>query len=668
MPGQEKHNGRHNFTAEYRSALNVPYNFASLISAVTAMKIPAKSFLPNIVPAKIFMPVLMSMFLFIGTFFGYILPKVEAHLMERKREMIHALSESAMSSIRYYAELADNKSITVDEAKRQAAAHLRRLRYGPEGKDYFWINDTHPTMIMHPYRPDLEGKDVTNTEDPAGMKLFQAFLATVKETGGGYVRYHWQWQDEPTRIFSKISYVQEYRPWHWVIGTGVYVEDVRAQIAAITKRMTFIFLGILAIISLLSVYIIWQGAAGEAHRLEMEESLRKSENKYRLLAETAREIILLFDSNLQISYANTAWKRISGYLLSEMKDMNITDMIPPEQQEPFQAKINQISNDRPDDYLLETTFILKNKRTITVEATFAKLETADQLSTFLMTARDITEKKKIEAQTKMQQEQLMQTDKMISLGTLVSGVAHEINNPISSVMLNIQVFDKLWHAIQPILDNHYEENQDLEVGTMAYPQLRERMPRLLLYSQEGVERVKRIVGDLKEFSGHKPSDLRETVNLNQVVEKAVGLISSLIKKATCNFQVVYSESLPTIQGNSQRLSQVVINLVVNACQALTDPKQSLSITTGYIEESEEIFLEVRDTGPGMAPEILARIKDPFFTTKRDSSGTGLGLSISDTIVRNHGGWLDFRSIPQEGTTATILLPRYSTDEVVGRMI
>jgi polar amino acid transport system substrate-binding protein len=194
------------------------------------------------------------------------------------------------------------------------------------------------------------------------------------------------------------------------------------------------------------------------------------------------------------------------------------------------------------------------------------------------------------------------------------------------------------------------------------------MPRLLLYSQEGVERVKRIVGDLKDFSGQKPSDHRETVNLNQVVEKAIGLISSLIKKATNNFQVVYAENLPNIQGNSQRLGQVIINLVVNACQALTDNSQSLCVTTGYIEESEEIFLEVRDSGAGMSAEVLARIKDPFFTTKRDSSGTGLGLSISDTIIRNHGGWLDFSSEPQKGTTATILLPRYSSDEVIGRMI
>ena len=169
------------------------------------MRIHSKPFIPGVVPAKIFLPVLLSMFLFIGTFFGYILPKVETHLMDRKREMIHALGEAAMSSIRYYAELADKNAITIKDAQKQATAHLRSLRYGPEGKDYFWINDTHPTMIMHPYRPDLEGKDVTETKDPAGKKLFQAFLETVKETGGGYVSYHWQWQDEPSRIFSKIS-------------------------------------------------------------------------------------------------------------------------------------------------------------------------------------------------------------------------------------------------------------------------------------------------------------------------------------------------------------------------------------------------------------------------------------------------------------------------------
>jgi PAS domain S-box-containing protein len=629
---------------------------------------PFRAFLPNTVPAKILMPVLLSMFIFIGTFFGYILPRVEDNLMDRKREMIHALSEAAMSSLIYYAHLADNKVISLSEAKDRAAEHLRNIRYGPEKKDYFWINDTHPTMIMHPYRRDLEGVDVTNTRDPEGKKLFQAFLETAKAKDGGYVSYHWQWQDDPSRIFSKISYVQEFRPWHWIIGTGVYVEDVHAQITAITQHMTFIFLAILAVIALLSVYVIWQGAAGETHRREIAQSLEKSEMRYRLLAETAREFILLFNSDLRISYANTAWNNVSNYSYEEMLDRKISDLIPAEQQGRFQDKIYQINMNLTEDYLLETDFVLKNKRTITVEATFAKLDTGEPTPSFLMTGRDITEKKKIETQAKMQQEQMMQADKMVSLGTLVSGVAHEINNPISSIMLNIRVFEKFWQAAQPILDRHYETKGSLEVGTMAYPQLRERMPQLLLYSQEGVERVKRIVGDLKEFSGQKPSDAMEPVNLNLVVEKAVGLVSSLIRKATNDFRLELDENLPILKGNSQRLGQVTINLIVNGCQALSNPSQGLYITTGYLEESEEIFLEVRDFGQGMTQDILDRIKDPFFTTKRDSNGTGLGLSISDTIVRNHGGWLQFSSKPGQGTTASVLLPRYSPNEVIGRMI
>lgn len=626
------------------------------------------SALPSTIPVKIFLPVLLSMFLFIGTFFGYILPKFEDHLMDRKREMIHALSESAMSSIQYFAQLVKNESISVEEAKKQAKSLLRNLRYGPENKDYFWINDTFPRMVMHPYRADLEGMDLSNIEDPTGKKPFLAFLEAVKDSGGGYVNYHWQWQDDPTRVFSKISYVQEFEPWHWIVGTGVYVEDVHDQIARITKSMTFIFLAILAIIAMLSLYIIWQGAAGETHRRLIEESLKKSENKYRLLAETAREIILLFNSSREITYANTAWKKISGYSFAEIENTDITSLLPLNQKEKFLIKLEEIGKNSGKNYLLEFEFNLKDETIITVEATFARLETEDYHSSYLMTARDITKKKKIEEQAKMQQEQMMQADKMVSLGTLVSGVAHEINNPISSIMLNIKVFERFWQTVKPIIDEHYNKYGVLDVGTMAYPQLRDRMPKLLLFSHDGVERVKRIVGDLKEFSGQKPSDTREPVNMNQVVEKAIGLISSLIKKATGSFTVEYDDNLPIIYGNSQRLGQVVINLIVNGCQALTGSDQSLEVRTGYLEESEEIYLEVKDCGQGMDPEVLERIKDPFFTTKRDSNGTGLGLSISDTIIRNHGGWIDFSSTKGKGTTAIVLLPRYSEDEVIGRMI
>jgi PAS domain S-box-containing protein len=629
---------------------------------------PNKKPFPQAIPVKIILPVLLSMFLFIATFFGYILPRMEDQLMDRKREMIHALSTAAMSSIRHYAHMTTNGTLTTEEAKVQAIAHLRDLRYGPDNKDYFWINDTHPRMIMHPYRPDLEGKDVTEETDPAGQKLFQDFLAAVKSGGAGYVNYHWQWQDDPTRIFSKISYVQEYTPWHWVIGTGVYVEDVHAQIEVITQKMTFIFLAILVIIAILSVYIIWQGTSVENKRQQMEISLKKSENRYRLLTETAREMILLLDHDLRISYANTAFSKNCGYALQAISGTSILDILPSEQQRSFLNKIDSVNNDASDTSMLETDFLTKENLSLPIEATFAKMDTQGGPPTFLLTARDITDKKRAEAEAKLRQEQLMQTNKMVALGTLVAGVAHEINNPISSVMLNLQVYERFWQATRPILDAHYEKIGHLEIGGMNYEQLRERMPKLLHFSQEGVSRVRRIVGELKEFSRQHPSELREAVNINQVVETSIGLLSSFIKKATTDFRVEYDENLPTLPGNSQRLGQVVINLLVNACQASTDPAKPICVTTSYIEESEEVILEVRDSGIGMTPELMERIKDPFFTTKRDNSGTGLGLSISDTIIRNHRGWLNFRSEPGQGTTAIVSLPRYDMNEVAGRMI
>ncbi len=619
-------------------------------------------------PVRIFLPVLLTMLLFIGIFFGIVLPQMEKHLLERKRETVHVLSESAMSMIRHYGALAEEGRLTIGQAKARAIDLLSHLRYGPNNKDYFWINDTYPRMIMHPYRPDLVGKNIADVTDPDGVKIFKLFVDTVRKQGAGYVSYDWQWPNDLSQTYAKISYVQEYKPWHWIIGTGVYVEDIHNQIAAITHYMTFIFLGILAIIASLSLYFIWQTTSAENKRHQMEVSLLNSENRYKLLTETAREMILLLDHNLHISYANTAFKKICRYSLEALTGTSILSIVPDKRCQAFIEKIDTVNTDANDTSLLETEFITADDTVIPIEAIFAKMDTPESQPIFLLTARDITDKKRAETEAKMRQEQLMQTDKMVALGTLVAGVAHEINNPISSVMLNLQVYERFWQATQPILDRYHAEYGSIEIRGMTYPQLRERMPKLLYYSQEGVSRVRRIVGDLKEFSRQQPSERCEAVSLNQVVSTSVGLLSGLIGKATSDFTVDLDDNLPTLLGNSQRLGQVVINLIMNACQAAGEKENSIEVSTRYLEESEEIMLRVSDTGAGMPPEIMERIKDPFFTTKRDNSGTGLGLSISDTIIRNHGGWLQFRSQVGHGTTATIRLPRYAANEVAGRMI
>jgi signal transduction histidine kinase len=479
---------------------------------------------------KIFTPVLLTIVLFVGTFFGFILPSVESQLMDRKRETILALTQSAWSTIGYHADLAQKGVISAGEAKQRAATHLRSIRYGAEGEGYFWINDMHPHIVMHPYRPELEGRDVSDFTDPNGKRLFAACADIVRRQGAGFVDYQWQWLDKPDKIVPKISYVKGFQPWGWVVGTGVYVEDVRSQIVAITQRWTIVCLLIMAIIVILGVYAIFQGAKAE---------------------------------------------RIG---------------------------------------------------------------------------------RRIKEQASLHQEQLYQSAKMASLGTLVSGVAHEINNPIATVMLNLQVFEKFWRSSQPVLDDHFKRSGAFAVGGMPYPQLKERLPRLLRDAREGVDRVKRIVGDLKEFGGIHPSDSLDDVDLNSVVEKALGLVRSLIKKTASDLQIHLASGLPAIYGNSQRIEQVAVNLLVNACQAATAAPMALRVTTGFEERHRELFLRIEDTGIGMTPEVMERVADPFFTTKRNRGGTGLGLSISHTIVRDHGGRMEFESQPGQGTTATIYLP------------
>ncbi len=270
--------------------------------------------------------------------------------------------------------------------------------------------------------------------------------------------------------------------------------------------------------------------------------------------------------------------------------------------------------------------------------------------------QEINDRKRAEEQAGLRQEQLFQASKMASLGTLVSGVAHEINNPISFVMLNGPILQKAWQGVRPILDEHRRANGDFQIANMSYTQLSERIPLLLSGITDGAKRVKAIVSDLKEFTRQSRPELRDMVNVNKAVKTAVGLVSNLMRKSTNRFSALYEPDVPLVKGNIQRIEQVIINLLVNACQALSDNQQAIAISTAYDSELDCVVVEIRNEGEGMSPEILQRIKDPFFTTKRESGGTGLGLAISEKIITDHGGTMVFDSVLGQGTSVKVSLP------------
>ncbi|WP_435235078.1 transporter substrate-binding domain-containing protein [Psychromonas sp. PT13] len=257
----------------------------------------------------------------------------------------------------------------------------------------------------------------------------------------------------------------------------------------------------------------------------------------------------------------------------------------------------------------------------------------------------------------LQQQQLIQADKMASLGILVSGVAHEINNPTGLLLLNLPVLKETFDDLDEILEEHYATHGDFYVAGLSYSRMREEIPLMLTDMLEGTQHIRRIVDDLRDFARQEPIDLLKMINFNQVVMTAVRLTDNTIRSATQNFSVNYLGHIPRIQGNAQRLQQVVINLIVNACQALNDIQQSISISTSYNSETKMVCLTVEDNGTGILDKHLSRLTDPFFTTKREQGGTGLGLSISSSIVEEHGGRLTFDSRQDEGTKVTLYLPK-----------
>ena len=271
-------------------------------------------------------------------------------------------------------------------------------------------------------------------------------------------------------------------------------------------------------------------------------------------------------------------------------------------------------------------------------------------------ALEVTERKRALEELRRHQDKLIQADKMASLGILVAGVAHEINNPNGLILLNMPILREVYQDAEEVLEDRYHQQGDFTLGGLPYSRMRNEVPHLLEEMQEGANRIKRIVEELKDFARQDTSAATEPVDLNAVVQTAVRLVDSTIRSSTSNFSAHYAPDLPIITGNAQRIEQVAVNLILNACQSLPDMDHKISLSTSYEQAAGNVVLKLSDEGSGIAPEHIQHLTDPFFTTKRETGGTGLGLSVSASIVKEHDGSLEFDSNLGAGTTVTLKLP------------
>jgi len=383
-------------------------------------------------------------------------------------------------------------------------------------------------------------------------------------------------------------------------------------------------------------------------RKRAEEMLRSNEERFRQFFEQNEEPLFLFRHGMpEILDANPAAVDLYGYPLEELRRQGFALFVPPDNLEEFSSAIVGISPDAPLS-IEKASHRRSNGEEIIVSIRAKSVRTKDGNVAYCSF--------RMEEDAKLQQAQLIHANRMASLGAIVSGVAHEVNNPNNLVMFNAPMILSAWEDVLPVLDLYRRESGDFLVAGLPYAEMRDVVPKLAEGISDASLRIKAIVANLKDFARQGEPQAYRPERINDIVLSAITILNHEIMKRTHRFDVALGEDLPPVMGSGQQLEQVVINLLNNALQALSSTEQGVRVSTLRDQESGDVEVHIVDEGVGMSREVQSRIAEPFFSTRLDSGGLGLGLSICHSIVKGHGGAIRFESEVGRGTRAIVRLP------------
>jgi PAS domain S-box-containing protein len=390
---------------------------------------------------------------------------------------------------------------------------------------------------------------------------------------------------------------------------------------------------------------IWQDIT--EHK-RAEAALRENEEKYRTLIENSLDGIAVVQGE-KVVLVNPALLKMFGFEREEeMIGRPFTDFISPKDQPLLAGNETEkkVKKEVPSRY--EFKALRKDGGEFVAEISLSTIPYKGGIVRQGI-IRDISEQRSLEAQ-------LYQAQKMEALGTLVAGVAHEINNPINLIMFNVPLLQRIWRDFQPILEEQARRESNRKYGGLTYDFLKENLAQLLSDMDLAANRVTKIVKGLKDFSKRTDFAERSVIQINEAVENAIRLTQSTLIKAKIDLVLDLGDDLPEMEGNLQSVEQIILNLVINAVEAIGDKGGQIQITTDYQKKSEQILVSIKDNGRGIDSSISDRIFDPFVTDRQAEGGTGLGLSVTYNLVQVHDGKIDFQSEKGKGTTFTVIFP------------
>ena len=392
---------------------------------------------------------------------------------------------------------------------------------------------------------------------------------------------------------------------------------------------------------------------------QAKSELKESEERfYQVFVQNDDPVVLVRLETLQVIDANPAALALYGLRHEDLPSLTADALIDAGDLQKIRAELAH--HDASQGVLQRAVSYRADGEKIVISFRGTRIRLKDE-EIVLCSIRDISEKLRLEREIRATQAKLIQTNKMTSLGMLVSSVAHEINNPNHCISINNTVLTQITRDALARLQTLREAEGSFNLGGFPYDEVLEMVPQLHEGIREGSLQIDKIVRDMKNFSKPAELDMQGRVDMNRSVENAACILWHHIQRHTDNYRMQLGRDLPVVQGSQQQIDQVVINLVMNALQSLPDKKSGVVIATWWDPERETVNLSVEDRGGGMTEEVLSRLTEPFFTMRIDKGGTGLGLYISSSIVKEHGGSLDFQSEPGQGTKVTVCLPALGGD-------
>lgn len=363
----------------------------------------------------------------------------------------------------------------------------------------------------------------------------------------------------------------------------------------------------------------------------LEEKLRRNNAFLNNLIHSALDCVIASDMTGKILIFNDSAAEIFGYSVEEaLNGLNIRDLYPDDNAREVMRKM------RSDEYggkgklkTYHTHVLAKNGERIPISLYATTIyEDAREVATFGF-FHDLRDRLRIRAELEKTQLQLLQAEKMASLGELAAGVAHQINNPLGGITL----YAKL------VLEEY---------------ELEEAVRKDLMRILKDAERCRDTVKELLEFT-RQTRHLMQAHHINEAISRTLFLLENQSLFHNIEIEKLFGDKLPPVQADIQQLNHLFMNIILNAAQAM-EGKGKLTINTFRAASGQDICIEISDSGPGIPPDILPRIFEPFFTTKEEGKGTGLGLSLAYGIVKDHRGQITARNKPDGGAVFSIMFP------------